>query len=154
MTSITYSNPVEVPASDTFRNGSLQQLAQISTSQGTLVICWKPLSHEVLINDIDNHWHIQNNAIIRDSLAAIMNCDPFDIGIRGLELSESIGNWEKADEKMTRDFLDCEWSDYACDLLVISCCIGASPNPRVRAVQLQRLMGIPDCDCECDNNDC
>jgi hypothetical protein len=150
MTSVTYSNPVEVPASDDFQNGSLQQLAQLSTTQGTLVICWKPLSHEVLIEDMNNHWYIQNNALIRDSLAAIMGCDPFDISIRGLAISETIGKWETANEKMTRDFLECEWSDYAYDHMAISCCVAACSNPRIRAVQLQRLMGIPDCDCDCD----
>ena len=87
------------------------------------------------------------NQDIRTSLAALFGCAPDWLETRSLMLTEGttttfFGNHHS----MARELLDCEWSDYAMDLMSfqIDLAIGDSLNEREdQFIQLDALDEVP-----------
>jgi len=96
-------------------NDQLEQLAQIKGPHDLLEIYWMPKTKQIIAWD-GLGWWIQPNGLISHSLAVLMDCREWSIITEEIHLFDrDYKNGERAPEDMERKFLECEWSDYACD---------------------------------------
>jgi hypothetical protein len=110
------STPIPPPAAES----GLFGLAWFSTPLGPLTVYWWDLYKSVVLHiSYSNLWFIQNNGLIRDSIADIFNWESSLITADELQqfryTSGFTGGYYNLPEDLTSKFLECEWSDYACD---------------------------------------
>lgn len=116
------STPIPPPLTD-WESTTLRLVAAVTTfSGGILVYWWVPHRSVVIYVSERNEWYLQNDMPIRESLADLMNWDPYLV--RSREVFMFTGrSWGGAGAFlppfMSTAFLDCEWSDYACEHRVI-----------------------------------
>ena len=97
---------------------SFQPLAIFTIGDRLIVFRWWAEHRKVVVhNDINHTWYIQDDLEIRTSLADILNWDSLDVGVDTLMLYDTATyhHGVALPSALERVFLDCEWSDYACD---------------------------------------
>jgi len=106
----------------TYTHGDFEfeQLAQITTTEGTLIVDWIPSSKETLVTYRGQVWKGQNEEI-GSTLARLLEVDRVRLVPSDLRIFESHSPSVQGTQKMLKDLLDCEWSDYACDKMAFQC---------------------------------
>lgn len=79
---------------------------------------WRRVERQVLFKR-GNFWFLQADGSIRKSLSLLMDCLERDIVTVALSLFER-GQFVEADPDMKNGFLNCEWSDFASDYMIIN----------------------------------
>lgn len=111
-----YSNPVPEPAS----MYDLQQLAQIKLEDDSVVgVYWLSATREVLIHINDEGWYIQPDGNIVESIGAIFEEHPDNMRIKDTVVYEPHGHRVPGDNNSHDHISQCEWSDYACDRMLL-----------------------------------
>jgi hypothetical protein len=99
-------------------------LAAVATfSGGILVYWWAPYRSVILHVSEQNTWYIQEDMLISESLANLMNWDPSLVRSNEIFMYEGRtlgGAGAFVPAEMSGRFLTCEWSDYACEHRPIS----------------------------------
>ena len=114
-------------------------LATIQMLSGTVEVYW---SHEerAIRYVCGTLWFQRPNGTIRSSLADLFGCSPFHIDTRSLTIKEYIYQTTFHDaHKMSRELLDCEWSDYAMDLMSFRVHLALDECPNIRMDQFEQL---------------
>jgi hypothetical protein len=113
-----YSIPISMPD---LSSDSIEQLAQISTPDGIVVIYWLRSTQQAVLNYGDR-WYIQPNGNILHAIAEVVGVKNSTIQVDRLY----VGNRHKyeetvklQDENYTQWFYECEWTDYTCDYNII-----------------------------------
>ena len=106
---------------------------------GTLEVYWS--YEERAIRYVSGTmWFQRPNGTIRSSLAALFGCLPSHLDTRSLVLQEYIFRTVFHDaHKMSRELLDCEWSDYAMDRMSFQIDMALDECPNVRMDQFEQL---------------
>ena len=94
-----------------------QPLGQVRLGYDDIDIYWRRAESQVLFKRGDT-WFLQPNDNIRNSLAALMACMERDIVSVLLALFEN-GRFYATDTNTKDGFLDCEWSDFAHDFMIL-----------------------------------
>lgn len=124
--------------------GRLQQLAQISTlCSGVICAFWRRKEKQVLFETAEGEWIIQPNGNIRRSLAVLLECSEQNILADNLVVFEGT-NSSPADDAMERGFLQCDWSDFASDIMAIQVDINSQilRTPPLRPMSENTLDGV------------
>ena len=108
---------------------SLTQLAQIATIDGFITVHHSGetiLLQLIKYDEAPTHpdeYVAQPDAPIRQSLAAMLGCEhmPKNLQINELVLTEHPIRSASADNKSVQDFLECSWSDFIKDRILIQC---------------------------------
>jgi hypothetical protein len=95
-------------------------IARLTGPDGNLNFHWWASQRSVIVQLTPlDHWYIMPDCGIRDSLADLMDCSEAELTPGALYMmtmpDERGGYLEPLPEKMVETFLDCEWSDFACD---------------------------------------
>lgn len=93
-------------------------LATLTSSNGVLVFWWWSDHRKVIVWQESTHtWVMQNDICIRDSIADILDCSASTVDVSNLMMFEgpACRHGFALSEPLAGLFLDCEWSDYACD---------------------------------------
>ena len=117
-------------------------LAILSSPGGNLVMYWWADQRAVIVNKSmnDSWWLLSGDETIHNSLWTLCcilpgECD--DLKARDMKYSEGLTEELRPfDDEMLRQFFDCEWTDFACDGLVIHGTIEmytAPPEPEAPA---------------------
>jgi len=106
----------------TYSHGDFEseQLAQITTADGNLIVDWIPSSKETLLMYKDQVWKGQNEEI-GITLARLLHVSQERLVPSDLRIFESHLAPVQGTEKMLTDLFVCEWSDYACDKMAFQC---------------------------------
>ncbi len=103
----------------------VKPLAFFSSPAGRLELYWWNEFRTVVIHkSSNNHWYQQRDGNIHDTLRALMCFYPDEPGtLRTSHMLYTMPNdncdFKEFDADMTAGFFDCEWSDFACDGMVI-----------------------------------
>lgn len=95
-------------------------IARLTGPDGNLNFHWWVPERAVIVQLTPRDaWYILPDCLIRDSLADLLECDGRELVPGALYMMTTAdmggGYLEALPENMVRTFLDCEWSDYACD---------------------------------------
>jgi len=106
---------------------------------GTLEVYWS--YEERAIRYVSGTmWFQRPNNTIRSSLADLFGCSPSHLDTRSLVLHEYIFRTAFDDShKMSRELLDCEWSDYAMDMMFFRIHLALDECSNVRMDQFEQL---------------
>ena len=102
-----------------------KHLAILSSPGGNLRIFWWASLRTVIAYKSMNEswWLVSNDETIRDSLWTLCCIQPYecdDLKARDMKYSEGrLDEPRPFDDEMLRQFFDCEWTDFACDGLVV-----------------------------------
>jgi len=108
---------------NTYDEYATQTLACIETADGAIIVNWIPRRKEILCSYGGRYYRGQNEDI-GSTLATLMNCSKNVLVPSDLHVSEGTpGKFDYGTEKQLSDLLQCEWSDYACDLMAFRCYI-------------------------------
>jgi hypothetical protein len=94
-----------------------QPLGYVRLGYDDIDIYWRRTESQVLFNRGDT-WFLQPNDNIRKSLATLMGCLERDIVTILLALFEN-RRFYATDAGTQEGFLDCEWSDFAHDFMIL-----------------------------------
>ena len=120
-------------------NTYLFHLATIRMLSGTLEVYWS-YEERAIRYVCGSLWFQRPNDTIRSSLAALFGCLPSHLDTRSLVLQEYIFRTVFHDaDKMSRELLDCEWSDYAMDRMSFQIHLALDECPNVRLDQFEQL---------------
>jgi len=97
-----------------------EQLAQITTGQGLLVVEWLPETKEILMT-FQNRYYRGQNEEIGQTLGTLLKCIRETLVPSDLKIYDGPGEFKEGTDKELGDLLTCEWSDYACDKLLFQC---------------------------------
>jgi hypothetical protein len=97
-----------------------EQLAQITTAQGLVVVEWLPGSKETLVTFQGRHYKGQNEEI-GVTLARLLAVNQCYLLPSDLKIYDMPGTFTVGTDKELKDLFTCEWSDYSCDKLVFQC---------------------------------
>jgi hypothetical protein len=103
----------------------VKPLAFFSSPAGRLEMYWWNEFRTVIVHkSSNNHWYQQADGNIHDTLRALMCFYPDEPGtLRTSNMLYTTPNdncdFVEFDEAMRTGFFDCEWSDFACDGMVI-----------------------------------
>jgi len=113
----------------TYSHGDFEseQLAQITTAEGNLIVDWIPSSKETLLMYKSEVWKGQNEEI-GITLARLLHVPQERLVPSDLRIFESHSAPVQGTEKMLSDLLTCEWSDYACDKMAFQCHLYVIPE--------------------------
>jgi len=108
---------IEIPTPN-IPSTHLNSLAQIRTPTEYIEVFWWPEKRKPVFC-IGGQWYIQPDANIRASIASLMGWEERAIQFRELFLFEraSYHHGHAASAADERNFLECDWSDYAVDLM-------------------------------------
>jgi hypothetical protein len=116
----TYTIPIPEPRIP----GNLKQLAQITVPGGGIIqTFWMRETRQVVI-EYAGRWFIQSDQNILSGVAQIIGyTKPVDLLVMtNLVVFEIVGDeGYKADKELQDNFRDCDWSDYATDLMAFQC---------------------------------
>jgi len=95
-------------------------IARLTGPDGNLHFHWWVPQRSVIVHiPVVDHWYLMRDCVLRDCLADLMECDGDELVPGALYMmttpDECGGHLEALPEKMVETFLDCEWSDFACD---------------------------------------
>lgn len=116
---------IRIPNPSTDSMLEFKHLAILSSPAGYLRIFWWADQRAVIAHKSSNEtwWLISNDETIHDSLwtlCCIMPHECDDLKARDMRYSEGQTQEPRPfDDKMMRQFFDCEWTDFACDGLVV-----------------------------------
>jgi hypothetical protein len=110
--------------SETFGEYAAQQLAEIQTGEGVIMVHWIPRRKEILCSYGGRYYRGQNEEI-GATLATVLNQARDTLVPSDLKIFDTLGKFQQATDKALRDLLTCEWSDYACDKLAFQCHVSA-----------------------------
>lgn len=102
---------------------SLQTLAIFTFGDRLIVFRWWAEHRKVIVHsDLNHTWYIQDDLDIRTSLADILDWGSHSVAVDSLMLYDdaTYRHGLALPPALERVFLDCEWSDYACDHRPIS----------------------------------
>jgi len=109
---------IPIPKPDDAAN--LQQLAQIKRGKLELFeFFWRSETRQVVICRSQSSWFIQPNALIMNSLSALLNCKPCNIIAKDVYIFDSPQKSAPANAETNIALYSCEWSDYAMDKMCI-----------------------------------
>jgi hypothetical protein len=103
----------------------VKPLAFFSSPAGRLELYWWNEFRTVVIHkSSNNHWYQQRDGNIHDTLRALMCFYPSEPGtLRTSHMLYTTPNdncdFKEFDADMTAGFFECDWSDFACDGMVI-----------------------------------
>ncbi len=95
-------------------------IARLTGPEGNLHFHWWVPQRSVIvqITTVDR-WYLMPDCVIRDCLADLMECHGSELTPGALYMMTTAdgggGYLEPLPEKIAETFLDCEWSDFACD---------------------------------------
>lgn len=121
---------------------AFKHLAILSSPAGSLRIFWWADQRTVVAYKSMNEtwWLITADETIRDSLWILCCIQPYECDeLKARDMKYSEGRLDEPrlfDEEMLRQFFDCEWTDFACDGLVVHGTIEmytAEPDPEAPA---------------------
>jgi hypothetical protein len=96
----------------------IQQLAQIETDHGALIVDWVPEGRRIICHFEGRIW-IGQDETIGTTLECFLGKNQTLLVPSNLLILESLGSiFISATEKELNDLFQCEWSDYACDRLM------------------------------------
>ena len=128
-----FHTSIPTPA-DTSR---FQTLGYVRVGTVTMDIYWRRAERQVLFQRGD-FWFLQPDNNIRKSLAALMDLLERDVALARLSIFEH-GRFRPADAVIVRGFFECDWSDFASDLMVIN----ATILPRQHIAILDEVLLAP-----------
>jgi hypothetical protein len=108
-----------------FLAAAARPLATFSFDFGVMTFYWWTVEQSVLVRCSDsngrNEWFLQPDGSIRRSIADLLD-DDYYLKLKELMIFTSLEykHGIAAPQRLRDDFFRCEWSDYACDLRVIS----------------------------------
>jgi hypothetical protein len=98
----------------------------VSGHEAPLNVFWAARNRQVIIC-----WRdaciVQPDALITESLAAVLSCMPSQIRAEELFLFEIPKHGKRMSDEDADAFYDCEWSDYASDRMIIQCNLFVDP---------------------------
>jgi hypothetical protein len=97
-----------------------EQLAQITTEQGLIVVEWLPETKEILVTFQSRYYRAQNEEI-GQTLATLLNRGREILVPSDLKIYNVPGKFQQGTNKELQDLFRCEWSDYSCDKLAFQC---------------------------------
>jgi hypothetical protein len=108
---------IEIPTPN-IPSTHLNSLAQIRTPSEYIEVFWWPEKRKPVFC-INGQWYIQADGNIRSSIATLLGWSERSVDFRDLFLFEraSYSHGYAASPNDERNFLECEWSDYAVDLM-------------------------------------
>jgi len=113
--SALYNIPIPTPE---YNGARLQKLATVTlTDVKKYEFFWRTETRQVVIHHPDDRWSIQPDNSITVSLANLMDCIPQNIILKNFYIQEIPDKPHAADAEATIEFYDCDWSDYASDLI-------------------------------------
>ena len=108
----------------------LQTLGYLQFNYDMIDVYWRRSERQVLFKR-GVSWFIQPGDNIRKSIATLAECMERDLITVRLSIYER-GRFEPADRIMKEGFLNCEWSDFASDFMIMSACVqhrSIAPGP-------------------------
>ena len=97
-----------------------EQLAQITTNQGLIVVEWRSETKEILVSFQSRYYRGQNEEI-GHTLATLLSRPRETLVPSDLKIYDVPGRFQQGTDKELRDLFSCEWSDYSCDKLAFQC---------------------------------
>ena len=97
-----------------------QQLAQITTDQGLIVVEWLPETKEIIVT-FQNRYYKGQNEEIGNTLATLLYRTRDSLVPSDLKIYDLPGKFQQGTNKELQDLFSCEWSDYSCDKLAFQC---------------------------------
>jgi len=106
---------------------AFEQLAQITTDRGLLVVEWLSETKEILVSFQSRYFRGQNEEI-GQTLASLLNRGQDTLVPSELKIFDMPGKFQYGTNKELQDLFHCEWSDYACDKLAFQCHVIATSD--------------------------
>ena len=104
-----------------------QKLARVTWyHKGDLEVFWHASSRQVIFHatgefcaDAHNEWFIQPDGNIIESLSRFLPCNSHRLLVNSIFVFAG-KQGKAANEQLCQDIYDCEWSDFACERLVLN----------------------------------
>jgi hypothetical protein len=116
-----------------------QRLGHVQLGSVIIDVYWRRGERQVLFQ-LGDYWFLQPDNNIRKSLAVLMDLLERDVALVRLSILER-GRFRLADPEIVRGFLDCDWSDFALDYMVINATI--LPRQRIAIPDEVLLAPLP-----------
>jgi hypothetical protein len=113
----------------------MQKVGRITAwNEGCLEVFWNPETREILVHEMGwfsrfpkppvmeelSLWHApQSDCNIIQSVAMYLGCLPNDLYADQIMVFDQKEHHGKADKHLDTDIYNCDWSDFACDGLIL-----------------------------------
>ena len=137
-----------------------QKLAHLTFwGSGSMDVFWdetarEPVFHltDVLQNGVviadktTDMWIVMKDGNIMESLAYFLTCEAHNIVVKDLFLYEdqSMRSGNPANNSEKQDIYDCDWSDFACEKMILSMDVRNCPYLHTKQERLAWAMGLED----------
>lgn len=131
-----FSTSIPQPADPT----RFQQFGHLRLGNDRIDIYWRRAERQIVFHK-GNRWFLQPDEHIRKSIATLMPCMERDLVTVRLQLFEH-DRFHNTDTEMKNGFLDCEWSDFASDYMILSAYVqhrDSAPAPDEMIISLPVL---------------